>query len=252
MNVYVLGSAGWIPGENETSCILVESKDELILLDMGTGVSRLRDYQALLDRYDHISIILSHYHLDHMIGFIYLVPYIKGKKLDIYGPGRPAYEKTTQAYMDDLLQKAFFSRSITQFTDDVTCHDYSVGDFMIGNNHVHITPQVHTAPSFRIDIDHQLTYASDTFFLKEDWQDASGQLLLHECWEREEDPLHRHTSLASLMAGGLEERYKDIYLIHHNPEWDKEDWQALNQRIANTRFHVAQDGMMFSIEECDT
>ena len=37
MTVHVLGAAGWIPGVNETSCIMVENKGSLFILDAGTG-----------------------------------------------------------------------------------------------------------------------------------------------------------------------------------------------------------------------
>jgi len=103
MKLYVLGSGGWIPNKNETSCFLIEHKNELIMFDAGTGVSNLKHYAEVMGRYDTISIVLSHYHLDHVVGLIYLLPFIKGKKLNIYGPGKPVYEKSTEEYLNDLL-----------------------------------------------------------------------------------------------------------------------------------------------------
>lgn len=61
MTIYILGSAGWIPGTSETSCIMVENRGELFLLDAGTGMSNLRKYREVLDRYDTVHLLLSHY-----------------------------------------------------------------------------------------------------------------------------------------------------------------------------------------------
>ena len=38
MTIHVLGAAVWIPGVNETSCIMVENKGPLFILDAGTGI----------------------------------------------------------------------------------------------------------------------------------------------------------------------------------------------------------------------
>ena len=39
MTVHVPGAAGWIPGVNETSCIMVENKGSLFILDAWDGIS---------------------------------------------------------------------------------------------------------------------------------------------------------------------------------------------------------------------
>ena len=81
MNIYILGAAGWIPGANETSCIMVENKGQLFILDAGTGLSNIRKYAHILDKYDTVHLLLSHYHLDHMIADRYhmkIVPAVIG------------------------------------------------------------------------------------------------------------------------------------------------------------------------------
>ena len=104
MRVYFLGTNGWIPDEDETSCFMIEHKNKLILLDVGTGASNIKNYVNVLEKYETINIVLSHYHLDHIIGLIYLIPYIKGKTLRIYGPGKPIYDRTTRGILENLLQ----------------------------------------------------------------------------------------------------------------------------------------------------
>ena len=52
MIVTILGSNGWIPGKNETSAFMVEIDNTLILLDAGSGISNLRNYTEILNKYD--------------------------------------------------------------------------------------------------------------------------------------------------------------------------------------------------------
>ncbi len=74
MELTVLGSAGWIPvGKRETACYAVRAGKSLLLLDAGTGVGKLLgESEALLHNIDEVHIILSHFHLDHVIGLTYL------------------------------------------------------------------------------------------------------------------------------------------------------------------------------------
>lgn len=248
MKLYVLGSGGWIPKENHTSCFMCESKGELVLLDAGTGVSRLGEYLDVINRYDKISIVLSHYHLDHLIGLIYLLPYVADKELYIYGPGKPVYEKTTHQYMKELLQTAFFSRDIDRFAKSVHCVDYAGQDFEIGNLHVAIKAQTHSAPSFRISIDDDLVYATDTIIEESEWKDvAPAKMLLHECWEIEGKVGSKHTSIKKLMSGIPLDRFEKVLLVHQNPEWNADDITAITKMLERTNVAMAKDNEIYDL-----
>ena len=247
MRLYALGCAGWIPGNNETSCFLIEHKNELIMLDAGTGVSNLKWYQNVWEKYDSFSIILSHFHLDHLIGLIYLPPFLKGKTMKIYGPGRPAYGKTTEEYLSEMFQTAFFPTPIQELADKVEIYDYSAGDFIIGEVSVKVREQKHTSPSFQICIDDTLVYATDVCFEKETWNhEQKAKVLLHECCEIEvEDPTH--TTLTNLLSGINPDQFEQIYLIHHNPEWSKQDWEVVEEMIEGSKIKVLQDRTVIGI-----
>lgn len=73
-----------------TSCVEVRCGDELIILDAGTG---LRGLGAALPRGRAVdaSILLSHFHWDHIQGFPFFAPaYGVGNQIDLYGPERSA------------------------------------------------------------------------------------------------------------------------------------------------------------------
>ena len=91
--LWVLGSAGWMPkAGQETSCFLLEAQGQLIMLDAGTGVANLELVPEVLQRYDRLSVLLSHYHVDHLVGLMYLKRFAADKRVDVYGPGKPVYK----------------------------------------------------------------------------------------------------------------------------------------------------------------
>jgi len=53
-----------------------------------SGLRRLSNHLDILNKYDEINIIYSHYHLDHIIGLSYIGNWSKDKRLNIYGPGK--------------------------------------------------------------------------------------------------------------------------------------------------------------------
>jgi len=248
MKLHILGCGGWIPGTNETSCYLIEHKNQLLMLDAGTGVSNLKNFTNVLDKYDTLTIILSHYHLDHITGLIYLLPYIDGKTLNIYGPGVPFYEKSTRDYLSELIQPTFFSRPLEKFADLVRCFDYHGKDFDIDGIRIGIALQNHSSPSFRISVDDQIVYATDTCFNASEWMDCKkGEILLHECWDINHSKGGKHTSLQMLIDGFPSDLFNRILLIHCNPEWTASDYKDVAQRIDNTIFELVSDNVSIEI-----
>jgi ribonuclease Z len=68
MNVVLLGSGGYFPtSQRQTSCVLLP--DVGVVLDAGTGVSRLGKYL----RTERLDVFLTHAHLDHVAGLTYLI-----------------------------------------------------------------------------------------------------------------------------------------------------------------------------------
>ncbi len=159
--LWVLGSAGWMPqAGQETSCFLLEAGEHLIMLDAGTGVANLDLAAEVLARHDRLSVLLSHYHLDHVVGLMYLKRFAAGKRVDVYGPGRPVYPKTTEEYAGDLLQSALYSSGSSGFAREVRYHDYGGRDFDVCGLPVAVRPQIHSSPSFELRVGDLVTYAT--------------------------------------------------------------------------------------------
>ena len=248
--LWVLGSAGWMPrAGQETSCFLLEVGEQLIMLDAGTGVANLDFAAEALRRHDRISVILSHYHLDHLIGLMYLERFTSDMRVDVYGPGRPVYPRSTEGYVGDLLQSALYAAGPRGLAREVRCYDYGGRDFRVGGLTVAVRAQEHSSPSFQIRLGNLVTYATDTFFDAAAWQDSPpSQLLLHECWQRAAgDP--RHTSVESLAAGLPRERFGRVLLVHHNPTWSRDERRQVERIAARHRIELARDGMVIALRE---
>ncbi len=246
--LWVLGSAGWMPkAGQETSCFLLEAQGQLVMLDAGTGVANLGLVADVLRRHDRISILLSHYHLDHLVGLMYLKRFAADKRVDVYGPGQPVYPKTTEEYVGDMLQDALYSSGPSGFAREVHYHDYGGRDFGVGELPVAVRAQVHSSPSFELRVGDLVTYATDTSFDAASWEGCpSSRLLLHECWQLGAgDP--RHTSIEVLAAGLPRSRFGRVLLIHHNPSWDADERAEAGRTAARHGMELARDGMEISL-----
>ena len=90
MKVVFLGTNGWYDTDTgSTVSILVESRDNYIILDAGFGIYKL--IKQLKDD-KPISLLLSHLHLDHIIGLHTLPIFNLPQGIDIYLPKRFEYE----------------------------------------------------------------------------------------------------------------------------------------------------------------
>jgi ribonuclease BN (tRNA processing enzyme) len=246
--VWVLGSMGWMPSRGQqTACVLVEKDDELIMLDAGTGVCNLGMCADVLARHGRLSVLLSHYHLDHIAGLMYLKRFAAGMHVDVFGPGLPIYKRSTAAYVHDVLQAAVYSSGAEGFAREVVYRDYAGKDFAVGDVRVQVRPQTHSAPSFELRIADELVYATDTCFDAAAWKNvAPAKLLLHECWQTSpDDP--RHTSAEALAAGLDRSRFGQIALLHLNPAWTDGQCDKV-KRIAHAHgIELAYDGMVFEL-----
>ncbi|MBL7179303.1 MAG: MBL fold metallo-hydrolase [Pseudomonadota bacterium] len=99
MDVIFLGTNGWYdsPAGN-TICILIESEDYYIILDAGNGIHKLDRYYQ---KAKPVFILLSHFHLDHIIGLHILAKFSFAKGLVIAGP------KGTKEILKTIVNKPF-------------------------------------------------------------------------------------------------------------------------------------------------
>ena len=149
-----------------TSCIEVRStNNELVLLDMGTGLrnfgnSILKEKTQVSD----INIVLSHFHYDHILGFLMFAPLFVDKfNVNIFAPGKSDQEIKTK--FESFLNSNFWPVNMEMLSANINFNHYSSGSIDITNNVKVITsPHGHPggASSIRVEIDRfSVTYVTD-------------------------------------------------------------------------------------------
>ena len=89
-----------------TPCASVMSSDgEMIIIDAGTGIKKLGDKIISEKRNEplHIHLLLTHFHLDHILGFPFFAPlYSSQVGITIYAP--ESLERT-EKYLSGLMAR---------------------------------------------------------------------------------------------------------------------------------------------------
>lgn len=216
-------------------------------MDLGTGIANFYLYPEI-ERATKIIIILSHYHLDHIIGLIYLLNICKNKEVIIYGPGEFFYGESCEKILNRLINPPFFSRKLSEFSRKLSICDYNEETIQVSPNfRVEFILQSHSQPSFGIYVNESLYYATDTSVLENTFRKASNaKLLLHECWNID-DISDKHSSLNSILELSSKYKLREVKLIHINPNWSSSDFVRAMSLIENNKVSFLNDGDEFEL-----
>jgi ribonuclease BN (tRNA processing enzyme) len=260
MKLTTLGSMGWIPtADRHTCCYLLELPgcDTLIILDAGTGIVRFHEpwAQKILEKYQHVLLVLSHYHLDHIMGLAYLANYLKDKTLCVAGPGKDIYGCSVIDILNDFTRPPFLGRKFQHTLPKLTTYDLGTGSAIINDITVETILQEHSDPSIGIKIAGDFCYLTDTV-VSGKTVDFMSQcpMVLHETWmdqthyealEAEKKTsasafklLNSHSPVNKVVDAAIEAEINQLVLIHLNPDYelsrlDKMELEA-RKRFPNT------------------
>ena len=152
MNIRVLGCSGAIAAGYKTTAFLL---DDDVLIDAGTGVGDLPlDALAAIDH-----ILLSHSHLDHVLG----IPLLADAVLRLRAAaGRPPIQVHALPETLDALRRHIFNGVIwPDFTrlpsreaPVLSLHPFQIGERLdIGGRAIEVLPAVHTVPAVGFAVD---------------------------------------------------------------------------------------------------
>jgi len=144
MHIRVLGCSGSIAAGCRTTAFLL---DHDVLIDAGTGVGDLTLDE--LARIDHI--LLSHSHLDHVLG----VPLLADSVMRRRAGRAPIQVHGLPATLDALRQHIFngtlwpdFTRLPSAEHPALSLHPFNTGDVLsFGERRVEVLPALHTVPA---------------------------------------------------------------------------------------------------------
>lgn len=116
MKIIFLGTNGWYDTKTgNTICILVETKERYIILDAGFGLYKIDKY---IKKKKPIYLLLSHFHLDHIIGLHVLAKFYFPQGIDIYGP------HGLKMFFNRLIQKPY-TISVSGLKTEIRLHEIS-------------------------------------------------------------------------------------------------------------------------------
>lgn len=237
-----LGTNGFFPSHGRaTMCFLLLGDGAPLLLDAGTGVARLAEpgVRARLDPSGPLDIVLSHYHLDHVVGLAYLGAVWRGP-VTLWAPAPPLVDAEPADALDRLLAPPLFPKPLSDFPHPVTLRAYR-RDFRLGDRApvaVRCRRQRHPGGSVALRLDDLLVYATDTAAEAETSDFAAGaRCLLHELWvteseaERDPDALRGHTSLRQALVIARRSGVALFVPVHHHPARDVRQLAALRLEV---------------------
>jgi ribonuclease BN (tRNA processing enzyme) len=139
-SIVFLGTRGSVPTDGPafaryggaTPCVLVKTEDALVFLDAGSGILRATPY--LEGRERRVSVLLSHTHIDHILGLLAFPPlYDPGFEIDIYAADRDGLSAREQ--IERLMSPPLWPAGPEVFADTVRFHAvrprFRVGDLAV-------------------------------------------------------------------------------------------------------------------------
>jgi ribonuclease BN (tRNA processing enzyme) len=238
---------------------LVLTADQAILLDTGTGVSRLLDQPlaGLLQPYPSLSIIYSHYHLDHTIGLSYFTAVRPSRPLHIYAPEPPLVHAAAAEALNGLIRPPYFPLTLDQFPGPVSIIPVKDTLLKIGSVPIRLRAQKHAGGSAGIRIGDDIAYTTDTVVDQDTVDFVRGvKLLLHELWlDDAETPAQEATRTGHSYASGVarladEAGVGSLMIVHHHPRRSLAEIQktaAACQRITRVKIIVPEEGTVYDV-----
>ena len=233
-SIIPLGSGGWYSNDfRETTCWMLELKNVLFIIDLGSGLRRLLspEWQSYLDEKSNINILLTHFHLDHIIGLFYMQEIFSERKINIFAPGKNIYGETASNIINNLMREPFAS----ELGSNIVINDLKSGYYNIDKIDIEFWEQKHSSPSLGFCIDNSIIFALDTYF-KPSMKDIykGSHCVIHDCWQdrrgTKEDPHYSHCNVDQVANLAYQSNIKNLFLAHLNPTYSEERLKNMLQQ----------------------
>lgn len=243
MKLVFLGTTGYHPNaRRHTMCLMLPEIG--MVLDAGTGFFRVRDHLATPE----LHIVLSHAHLDHVVGLTYLFDVLHEKpttRVVIYGG-----ENYLGAVRKHLFSELLFP---VEFAFETQAIDGGQETFPIpGGGTGTWRRQQHKGGSIGYKFTwpgRSLAYITDTTANPDDVEFFRGvDVLVHECYfpdsMQQRAALTNHSCAGAVAAAAREAGVGRLYLVHMNPLDAGDDPVGLpGMRAIFPETHLAEDLM---------
>jgi ribonuclease BN (tRNA processing enzyme) len=245
----ILGCGGWFPAQGRhTACALWRRGHNAIMIDAGTGVGRLVERPELLADVEKLDILLTHFHLDHVCGLAYLAAIGVPMQTTVWGPGSELYGIPTAELLGPMSHEPFHPVPLDKL--DIDVRELPPDELELDGVRVWLRAQTrHSAPTFGLRLDDEITWITDTAYDPGSAAFAAGcSLLAHESWWTHQRPRNEdiHSSAAQAATVARDAGIEDLLLIHL-PPFEADVQPLLDEaRQLVPRAVLAMDGMPIS------
>ncbi len=256
-------------GGDTTSLLITGARGERLIIDAGSGLANLLPHLGEAD--DPLVLLLTHYHLDHLLGLPSFPPlYQKGRRLRVVGPMPAGGHPDTWKALSTLVGEPYWPINLSEagaalVIGDVSLEDGSwVGEprrqcLTVGGLEVRAHPVAHPGGCLAWRVDEPATRASLVLATDMEWGRTSPEqrraftafctqprpltaLIMDSHFLQEEYAGHvdwGHSTLEEVAAIGVETGADYIIGTHHAPECDD---LTLDERAEKLKAEVRAQG----------
>lgn len=252
MRVQCLGTTGYHPSPSRhTACYYLP--EQSILLDAGTGTFRLVDC-LLKEPKESLTVLLSHAHLDHVVGLTFLLDVMAVTELsEVRVIGEQAKIEAVREHLyNELLfpvKPTFKFESLEEHTAGLAIGDTKVDWFPLDHPGNSVGYHLEIQEAKKVS---RLAYVTDTVSSRdapyiERIRDVD--LLLHECYfgndQQELAITTGHSWISEVREIVRQVKASKTILIHINPlaEILQTGFELTEQDKSQLAMEIAQDGM---------
>lgn len=230
-----------------TACVELRLEDgTVVILDAGTGLRPL-GLKLLAEEVSEVHLLLSHFHLDHLIGLgFFSLLRVGGATIHLWGPSSPG--ECVGTLIGRYLSPPLFPVRLSEAVSRVQLHEVpSSGGWCLGSARVVAGFVTHRGPTvgYRIeDGGRSLAYLPDhepglrTDLRNARSSDISGltiargaDVLLHDAQYTAEEYAHRagwgHSSLEQAVEFAQRAEVGHLIPFHHDPEHSDGDLDVM-------------------------
>lgn len=253
-----------------TACVEIRADDgSVLIVDAGTGIRGLGDQLPAGTK--RIDILLSHLHMDHILGLGSFAPLFRpDMEVHLWGPPSPGLD--LGAGLTRYLSPPLFPVRLLELPCRLTLHDLRPGTVQLPGLRVTADFISHPGPTLGYRIsngathlaylsDHEPALGAGRFPDEAEWTSgfelaADADLLIHDAQYRDDEyPMHvgwGHSSLTHALAFASSAQVGRMAAFHHDPSHGDQDLDCLFAAVAGTAtlpFELvpAQEGAFFEL-----
>ena len=204
-----------------TSCVEVRVGDHIVVCDAGTGIIPFGNALMKEDGVGEITVVLTHYHWDHISGLPFFVPaFIPGRTINFFGPGETKREMA--AHISDQMKAPYFPVETETWLADINYmsprhRPLQIGPITVDPFNVHHPGSTY---GYRITANGKtIVYASDNELA------FINQSIEQRKQEFDEDERHLLEAMKQEEHRRALEFMEDVDILIHDAQYTPEDYE---------------------------